>query len=123
MKKIVFSLIVIFAVVGGGFWFFRLRPAAASNYQAAFLSNGQVYFGKLSGAGANYVKLDDVYYLLALQATDSAQPRYTLRRLGSELHGPRTSMLINRTHLLFIENLKGDGRVVKAIVEHKAQED
>ncbi len=33
-----------------------------SEYQAVFLSNGQVYFGKLHNSGYQY-KLTDVYYL------------------------------------------------------------
>ena len=34
-----------------------------SGYQAVFLTNGQVYFGKLSGAHKDYVTLNDIYYL------------------------------------------------------------
>ena len=124
MKKFILGLILLAAVAGSAFWYFKLRPRVARGYQAVFLSNGQVYFGKLTGAGPNYMKLDDVYYLLrhqvGRQATESAKPQFLLRKLGAELHGPKY-MLINRRHVLFTENLKDEGRVVKAIREHKAQ--
>src|SRR5665213_206510 len=37
-------------------------PAAgASGYQAVFLTNGQVYFGKISEMSSSYVTLQDIY--------------------------------------------------------------
>ena len=121
MKKFILGIIFILAI-GGGYWYFKVRPATATgNYQAIFLSNGQVYFGKLTEAGPDYQKLEDVYYMLSLQATDSAQPQYQLRKLGVEVHGPEGSMVINRKHILFVEDLKDDGKVVSAIKQHETQ--
>ena len=121
MKKLILSVIFIL-IIGSGYWYFKIRPTGAtSNYQAVFLSNGQVYFGKLTGAGPDYQKLDDVYYMLSMQATGSAQPQYQLRELGVEIHGPEGSMIINRKHILFVEDLKDDGKVVGAIEQHKKQ--
>lgn len=121
MKGPILGLIFILAVGGSALWYFKLRPPAAGDYQAVFLSNGQVYFGKLADAGPDYQKLDDVYYMLALQATGSARPQYQLRKLGVEIHGPEGSMVINRKHILFTEDLKDEGKVVSAIKQHQAQ--
>lgn len=98
---------------------------AASDYQAVFLTNGQVYFGALSDAENAYVNLQKIYYLqvtptLQTQGTveGGAQPpqqQLSLVKLGNELHGPVDEMFINRDHILFIEDLKDDGRVVQAI--------
>ena len=121
MKKILGIIISLAIVVGGAYWFFRLRPASAAGYQAAFLTNGQVYFGKPSGAGPNYVRLDDVYYLVTLQATDSAERRNILRKLGVEIHGPENELLINRKHILYTEPLKNSSKVVEAIKQEKEQ--
>lgn len=102
----------------------------SNKYQALFLTNGQVYFGKLSNVGDNYVKLTDIYYLQVQQAVqpsdpkkpDEAQPQTSLVKLGEELHGPEDEMLVAREQVLFWENLKDDGKVVKAIKENQSKE-
>jgi hypothetical protein len=99
------------------------------DYQAVFLTNGQVYFGKLQNAGGEYLKLTDIYYLQvdsAVQqaggteaATDSSDSNVQLIKLGNELHGPRDEMQINDTQVLFWENLKPDSKVSEAIKNYK----
>lgn len=129
MSKFLPILVLALVVLGGGVWFFKFRrPVLGTGYQAVFLSNGQVYFGKIKGTAGNYLTLDDVYYLIVQrplqdqrEATPSATPQYTLRKLGGELHGPEGRMIINRRHILFTEALKPDGRVVSAILESKEQ--
>lgn len=130
-------LIVVVAVIlaiGGGYWFFKGRGGGISSgeYQAVFLSNGQVYFGKIAKASSEEVVLKDIYYLItrpALQdqtpeaspAAQEQQSGYTLIKLGQEMHGPTDEMRINRKHILFIEGLREDGRVAQAIMEAQAQ--
>ncbi len=113
-------------------------------YQAVFLSNGQVYFGKLDKVstliGHNLI-LTHVYYLQAGETakplespspTSSktspsptpsapATPELTLIKLGSELHAPQDKLVINRNTVLFWENLKEDGQVVQAIKNFKQE--
>lgn len=90
-----------------------------AEYQAVFLTNGQVYFGQLDDRGNEaFVKLRNVYYLNTQKAAGgdpSAQAQVSLVRLGSEAHGPLNEMQINREHILFIEDLRGDSQVVTAI--------
>lgn len=50
------------------------------------------------------------------------QKGLTLIKLGQELHGPEDSMIINKEQILFIEQLKADGQVVKAIERYKKGE-
>ncbi len=97
-----------------------------SPYQAVFLTNGQVYFGKAVNKGGDYLTLEDVFYLQAnkqLQPqTDEAKAsssQLSLIKLGSELHGPDDVMHINRDQILFFEDLKRDGRVFQAISEYR----
>src|SRR5690349_15379852 len=49
-----------------------------SGYQAVFLTNGQVYFGKLTHVGEQYATLEDIYYLQVtnppLQGAGAQQP-------------------------------------------------
>lgn len=82
-------------------------------YQAVFLTNGQVYFGKLHGYETNRPYLTDVYYF-PLSEDDQAEQQ-SLIKLGSEMHQPDNQMLLNRDAILFVENLSNDGSVVQAI--------
>lgn len=44
-----------------------------SQYQAVFLTNGQVYFGKISHANSQYVNLTDIYYLQVVRTAAAGQ--------------------------------------------------
>lgn len=107
---------------------YSLKTSRARQYQAVFLSNGQVYFGRASSINANFVTLRDVYYLQVSQVLQPAegkrepQPQQTLSlaKLGVfELHKPKDEMKINRDHVLFIEDLQEDSQVVQAIERYK----
>lgn len=103
-----------------GFWQSAIKP---NQYQAVFLTNGQVYFGKIRAINSGYVNLTNIYYLQAQQAVQPQasgsipqnQPNLSLVKLGNEIHGPEDSMYIERSQVLFWENLKTDGKVAQAI--------
>ena len=89
--------------------------------QAVFLTNGQVYFGKIDNINSKFVDLRGIYYLNVNQQVQpnqgdqQAQSSISLVKLGCELHGPSDQMLINRDQVTFWENLKDDGQVATAI--------
>ena len=133
---LVITILIVLGVLG---YVFRdkltkiSRDTSLSNFQAVFLTNGQVYFGRLSDSGGGrYVTLEHIYYLQVtpvLQTKTEGQPgtqasaqqqQMSLVKLGSELHGPEDEMRINRDQILFIENLKEDGRVVQTIKDYEA---
>lgn len=136
-KILVVALIVLSLVV-----VLSLAPAAFSNtkntvsltkdgqYQAVFLNNGQVYFGKLSSLNSEYVVLKDIYYLQINQQVQPRQgqqaqeeaPEVELVKLGNELHGPEDEMFIVRDKIVFWENLKTDGQVAEAIASFQSGE-
>ena len=96
----------------------------SGKYQAVFLSNNQVYFGKLYNASSDYPALREIYYLQVTQALQPRDPRspaqqINLVKLGGELHGPEDEMRVNRDHILFVEDLKSDSQVVAAIADYK----
>jgi hypothetical protein len=122
------GLVVLALVIGGVIAWKQMGSGSdikSGQYQALFLTNGQVYFCKLSNVDDRYVKCTDIYYLQVQQAVQPAegsadqQPKVSLAKLGSELHGPEDAMYVNRDQVLFWENLKGDGKVAKAIEENK----
>lgn len=92
-----------------------------TGWQAVFLSNGQVYFGRVTKQTEQALVLKDIYYLQVAQSPQPApegqaeQQNLSLVKLGNELHGPKDAMTINMDHVLFTEELKSDSRVVDAI--------
>lgn len=134
-KLLVISLIIVsiaitafvgYAVVGG---INEGNSVDGDKYQAVFLSDGQIYFGKLSGLNKEYVVLEDIFYLQVEQevqpdrTTSEAQTQISLAKLGNELHGPEDMMHINPEQILFWENLKDDGQVVSAITAYEESGD
>lgn len=136
-KGLVAVIVVLVLVVLGGCFFYKAKMARNQHfagdikkdqYQGVFLSNGQVYFGKISGSTGKALKLTDIYYLqvqtpqpLPSKKDESSnqQQNLSLAKLGGELHGPEDSMYIETNQVLFWENLKNDSQVVKAIQQNK----
>lgn len=93
-------------------------------YQAVFLNNNQVYFGKITAINDKSIVLTDIYYLQVQQGVQPEEKtqenqQLSLAKLGGELHGPEDVMYINTEQVLFWENLKDDGKVVQAIKSNK----
>lgn len=99
-----------------------LQDSLPGDYHAVFLTNGQVYFGSVTKSLSNEILLEDIYYLQSDKQTIAQgldnQNELKLIKLGNELHGPEDMMYINREHVLFIEPLKSDSKVVRAIKEY-----
>jgi hypothetical protein len=123
-----FILMAIAVALGIAAYFWCLSTTInQSTYQAVFLTNGQVYFGKLSNPWSKYIRLSDVYYIQTkdgVQSQDLANAGtgdMALIKLGKEMHGPADKMEINRSQVLFIEDLKDDSKVVQAIKDFKGK--
>ena len=119
-------VVVAGLIVAGSILFRQFSSGTAidsNKYQAVFLSNGQVYFGKLQNSSGEYLKLTNVFYLQTKTDPATQNPQTTstngnnveLVKLGSEIHGPDDQMVINHSQVLFYENLKPDGRVSQSI--------
>jgi len=126
--------ILLVAALAAGSWFFYQSSTTAnidnSKYQAVFLTNGQVYFGKLQMLNGNYIKLTDVYYLQAQTTDTTADLQATTKdnssdvqliKLGNEIHGPSDEMIISKDQMLFFENLKKDGKVASSIAAYRTK--
>lgn len=110
----------------------------ASDWQAVFLTNGQVYFGKLKNVNDAYPTLEDIYYLQVqnvpiqpaqpateeegVQPAEETQEQLILVKFGTELHRPMDKMYINKDHILMFEDLASNSNVVTAIENYKAQQ-
>lgn len=118
--------VVILVCLGLGAWRILAADSAIQKdkYQAVFLTNGQVYFCKLSNITSQYAKCTDIYYLQVQQKVQpdenkDKEPQVQLAKLGTELHGPQDEMQISRDQVLFWENLKNDSKVVEAIQKNQ----
>jgi hypothetical protein len=118
-------LVVIIVIAGIGYKMVNQTSVAStitkSEYQAIFLTTGQVYFGKLTYVNGDYFKLTDIFYLQSKttdsttsndpQAATSSSDSDVLTKLGNEIHGPEDEMIISKAQVLFFENLKPTGKV------------
>lgn len=137
---VVVSAIVVIALLGLVAWLLFMKNTGTAvvvstalnkdEYQSVFLSNGQVYFGKLQNTDGDSLVLKDIYYLqvdsaiqpssgdesaVSTKTESSDSSNVQLIKLGNELHGPEDQMQITKSQVLFWENLKKDGKVTKAI--------
>ena len=136
--KWVIILIIIAVIIVGGLWLISRYSkfnvlnisSTRTDWQAVFLTNGQVYFGKVAKETDDELVLTEIYYLQITQPLQRSsdqnqqqqgQNELALVKLGNELHGPKDMMYINKDHVLFTEDLKGDSKVVKAIEDSKNQ--
>ena len=128
--------VIIILTVAGACCFYRQQMSLAVNknaYQAVFLTNGQVYFGKLHRSSPGYLRLTEIYYLQVQQPQPDGSPvagadknaqkptDSKLIKLGQELHAPEDQMTISKDQILFWENLKSNGKVAQAITNYKAK--
>jgi hypothetical protein len=128
------AMLVVIAFLGGAWYYFSESASSdpvtnevtqeeeairSGEYQAVFLDNGQVYFGKLERTREFY-SLTDVFYLQSGTVVEQST-NISLTKLGSEAHGPEDGMLINPEHILFIEDLSDSSKVVQAIQQYKSK--
>lgn len=85
-------------------------------YQAILLSNGAVYYGKLSGYGTRHPVLTDVFYILTKTDAESKQVTNILVKRGKELHGP-DRMYLSANQIVFVEPVGPDSKVAQLIKE------
>jgi len=126
-------LVIGFLVYSGLSSSFSLSSSTSpdkNSWQAVFLENEQVYFGKLKITKDFYI-LENVYYLqteevavagvtdsLASPSVDIEETTETstkLVKLGNELHGPQDKMFIEKSKVIFWENMKDTSDIVRSI--------
>jgi hypothetical protein len=103
-------------------------------YQAVFLNNGEVYFGKIQSHAGSYLELTDIYYVQVAPVLQQGQEdknnndnkqqqnQISLVKLGGELHGPMDRMMMNKNMITYIEDLKDDSKVAQAIQDYKSKQ-
>lgn len=117
--------IVLVLIIAALVWWlgFSYNLVNGGLYQAVFLNNGQVYFGKLHDYYTNHPYLTDVYYIQSQNgnttgSTTSTSGDSSLVELGSEIHKPQNLMILNKDAILFVENMQTDSQVSKLIISN-----
>ena len=134
LKWPLFALITV--IVAASVWYFMPHQGASvasaidtNKYQAVFLSNGQVYFGRLSVVNSDYMKLTNVFYLERQLSTGGTTTEsdnesatvtpgdnnFQLLKYSDVLYGSEDAMVISKDDIIRFENLRSDGVVAKAI--------
>jgi len=85
----------------------QAKTIKSDGYQAIFLSNGQVYFGKLAMLTEGLYKLTNVRYM------DTASSR--MLRVIDAAHSPEDLMVIPASQVLFWENLNSNGQTARSL--------
>lgn len=121
------GLVVLLALA----WWFFLRNIGipsyidTGKYQVACLQSGECYFGKVTSVTSDTVLMKNVFYVQKStttgDATSTDENNLQLIKLGNEVHGPEDMMAINRAQVLYIENLKTDGKVAQTIKSYYDQ--
>lgn len=83
----------------------------SNTYQAVFLTNEQIYFGRLKNINSDYLILSDVYYV----KVDTEGVGKVVKLGTSEPYGPLDKMIINQDQVLYWENLSFDSPFIKRV--------
>lgn len=121
------GLLLIIALIAGMQWYKQRNDLRidSTKYQAIFLDNDQVFFGKLQGTEGDYWTLKDAYYVqgqsqnTAEQQPADQQESTQLLKVSDTVYGPDDTMSIQSDKVLFWQNLKSDSKVSKAIDSQK----
>ena len=136
-KRLAIALAVV--LVGlASFWFFSSRsgepPAApatdsTARWYAVKLTDDEIYYGQIADTGADPVEIRNVYYNYdqLSSGTDSGQTQdvasgagnLRLVKRGNETYGPEGTMEVVRSQIVYMEPLKEDSKVLKAILDHE----
>lgn len=100
-------------------WDLALPSIAAAKYQAVFLANGQVFFGRYGDRLGPYATISAPFYIRrpASQPDEATPPPARIVRRGEEPHRPESRMLIAKSAILFVEDLADASSVARFIDE------
>ncbi len=113
-------------VIGGG-----AAAIDANKYQAVYLMNGQLYFGKLSELNSTHLKLTNVYYLQSNASQEAEESKgsvnsnantasnFQLIKLSGAIYGPSDEMVISKDQVLYYQNLNADSKASQLIESDK----
>lgn len=129
-KKKIYVFIVIAIIIATSIYLARgfFMPKTSNQWYAVHLTNGQVYFGRITSITSDTIAISDTYYLEAtpnpMSTSNSfiiqqeSKPTYKLTRRGDDtMLSSDHKLFINRSTVLFWEKLQDTSDVVRLIVK------
>ena len=94
------------------------------SYQAVFLTSGQAYFGNITEITNEYIIMEDPFSIKVQQAqTDESsqvsQSEIKLLSIKDEFYQPEGYMLIEKSAILFMEELTDSSQIVEIIKNYE----
>jgi len=113
--KIALALVVFSAVFAYvEWWDYALPSFGAARYQAVFLSNGQTYFGHFVDRLGPFAKIENAFYIQQTPAANENEAATSkIVRRGNEFHQPEPFVLLPKTAIVFVEDLRADSSVAQ----------
>lgn len=114
-KKIIFLLaaLLVVLIIITVFLVLKLNNnSAESKYSAVYLSNGEIYFGKLSWFPSP--RLSEVFFIQRIAGEENSD-QLSLQPFGSVLWGPENKLNLNPKEIIFWTDLRQDSQVVQII--------
>jgi len=110
--QVLVAVVIVLATFLFVRWWDFVLPSFGARYQAVFLANGQTYFGHYFDRLGPYVKVENAFYITQEPTVEEGQtPESRIIRRGSELHQPLPFVLIPKSAILFVEDLRPDSQV------------
>lgn len=132
MYKNAALIIAGLVIVAFVYWqFIHQTPAGNPNspgiggtgWYSVKLLNDEIYYGEIGDTTADPVIIKNVYYnydqLNQDSGTVNESGNLRLVKRGKETHGPDGTMSVVRAQVVFMEPLKEDSRVLKAILDYE----
>ena len=126
-KKGAFVVLFIILIISGYFYFFHSRENNKTENQidkswySIKLQNGEVYYGQIENTSADPVVIKNVYYDYDLinKTEKTEQTGLRLVKKGKETYGPAGVMEVVRSNVMYMDQLKADSKVLKAILDYE----
>jgi len=121
----VFVVFLVILLGVFGFWLSKKSGGAKITQEnqevwyAVTLSDNEMFYGLIADTAADPVVIRDVYYNYDKKEDGSPSGNLRLVKRGKEAHGPTGSINIVRGQIKYMEPLKDDSKVLKAILENE----
>lgn len=133
MPLVIVILVVIVGIGGWMLWSLSQNKDSAINkneYQAVFLTNGQVYVGNLAPYNDTYFQVTNVFVAASItskssttsqDASANANDTTQLAKITSGALAPHDAIYVMRNQVLYFENLQPNGKAAQLIKQYKGQ--
>ncbi len=124
LSAIVLMVVVYFMFFKGNAPVSTVVEEDNSGWYAVELLNNEVYYGQIEDKTADPVVIKNVYYNYDQLNKDEEGEQEESKNLrlvkrGKEAHGPDGTMNIVRAQVVYMEPLKEDSKVLKAILDYE----